>query len=136
MPANGSTLDSLVSPYGLVSRLSRLPVADGEPRFSIYSGSQGNPGRVLDAHPHWSHDPTMGNVDGAGGDIDPAQASFLAVAESLERYSSCAWRPERMIWATAEELGDEAIPADQWPHCSAAELADPRLLVAALLKTW
>jgi ribosomal protein S12 methylthiotransferase accessory factor len=36
-----------------------------------------------------------------------------------------------MIWATAEELGDEAIPADQWPHCSAAELADPRCSLVA-----
>ncbi len=131
MSAQGSTLDSLVSPYGLVSRLSRLPVADGEPRFAIYSGSLGNPGRVLDEHPHWSHDPTMGNVDGAGGDLDPARASFLAVAESLERYSSCAWRSERMIWASAAELGDEALPPHAWPHCSPAELADPKCVLVA-----
>jgi ribosomal protein S12 methylthiotransferase accessory factor len=70
----------------------------------------------------------MGNIDGAGGDLDPERAAFLAVAESLERYSSCAWRPERMIWASATELGADLAC---WPSCSAAELEDPACTLVA-----
>ncbi|MFD4532217.1 YcaO-like family protein [Kitasatospora sp. NPDC058397] len=116
----------LVSPYGLVSRLTWLPVTEGEPDFPIFSGSLGNPGAALSAQSEWVHDPSSGNFDGAGGALDRETAAHLAAAESLERYSSCAWHPEDMIWATAAELGEDAIPPWEWPNCSAAELSDLR----------
>src|SRR5437667_6156325 len=102
-------LECLASPYGLVSHVARLPTVEGDARFAVYSASVGNLGFVLDGQTAagWAHDPAMGNIDGAGGDAEPQRAAFLAVAESLERYSSCAWRPDRVIWATARELGDE-----------------------------
>ncbi|GIG60001.1 hypothetical protein Lfu02_43730 [Longispora fulva] len=116
-------LESLVSPYGLVGQVARLSIADGEPRFPVVSGSVGNLGAVLDMQVGLAaHDPGMGNIDGAGGDLDPERAAFLAIAESLERYSSCAWRPERMVWASAHDLG---VDLSRWPACSPAELADP-----------
>ncbi|RCG30557.1 hypothetical protein DQ384_14730 [Sphaerisporangium album] len=126
IPASLQNMGKLVSPYGLVSRLTWLPVAEGEPDFPIFTGSLGNPGAVLDAQAAWAHDPASGNFDGAGGALDRETAAHLAVAESLERYSSCAWHAEDMIWATAAELGDDAIPPWEWPNCSPAELADPR----------
>ncbi|MFI9320427.1 YcaO-like family protein [Kitasatospora aureofaciens] len=119
-------MGKLVSPFGLVSRLTWLPVTEGEPDFPIFSGSLGNPGAVLSAQAEWAHDPSSGNFDGAGGALDRETAAHLAAAESLERYSSCAWDPSDMIWATAAELGDEAIPPWEWPNCSPTELADPR----------
>lgn len=116
----------LASSYGLVNRVTRLPVAEGEPDFPIFTASLGNPGEVLSEQTGWEHNPSSGNFDGAGGDLDPERAAHLAVAESLERYSSCARDPEQIVWATAAELGEDAIPSDRWPRCSPAELADPR----------
>ncbi|GAA3389000.1 YcaO-like family protein [Cryptosporangium minutisporangium] len=116
----------LVGPYGLVSRVDRLPVTEGDIDFAIYSASLGDPGRALDAQSGWQHDPTSGNFDGAGGSTDPETAAHLAVAESLERYSSCAWSEDRLIWATAGDLGADAIPPSSFPTCSETELADPR----------
>jgi ribosomal protein S12 methylthiotransferase accessory factor len=126
VPASLQAMGKLVSPYGLVSKLTWLPINEGDVDFPIFTGSLGNPGAVLSAQLDWMHDPSSGNFDGAGGDMDPDIAAHLAVAESLERYSSCAWQPDTMIWATAEDLGDDAIPPPAWPNCSATELADPR----------
>ncbi len=126
VPESLRAMGRLVSPYGLVSRLTWLPVTEGEPDFPIFSGSLGNPGAVLSAQAEWTHDPSSGNFDGAGGALDRETAAHLAAAESLERYSSCAWDSADMIWATAAELGDDAMPPWEWPNCSTSELADPR----------
>ena len=125
LPQSLERMGRLVSPYGLVSSLSWLPVAEGEPDFSIYSGSLGDPGQALAVQAGWDHDPSSGNFDGAGGALDREHAAHLAVAESLERYSSCAWSPDLLRWASADELGEDAIPPAAWPQCSPAELADP-----------
>jgi len=132
MAAATGTLENLVSAYGLVAQVSRLSIADGEPRLPIVTASVGRLDPVLDMQvSQEAHDVGMGNLDGAGGDVDAERAAFLAVAESLERYSSCAWRPERMIWASADELGDAAIDLGAWPACSARELADPACSLVA-----
>jgi len=115
----------LVSPYGLVSRVSRLPVGAGEPNLNIHSGFLGDAGQLSGAT-RWVHDPNQGNFDGAGGDLDPTRAAHLAVAESLERYSSTVVPTERLRWATARELGGQALDLASFPSCSASELADPR----------
>jgi ribosomal protein S12 methylthiotransferase accessory factor len=49
----------------------------------------------------------------------------VAIAEALERYSSCVL-PTDLIWATPRELGDRAIDLDTLPQCSDAELAHPK----------
>ncbi|MFF5423867.1 MULTISPECIES: YcaO-like family protein [unclassified Streptomyces] len=126
IPESLLRIGQLASPYGLVNRVTRLPVAEGEPDFPIFTASLGNPGEVLREQTGWEHNPSSGNFDGAGGDLDPERAAHLAVAESLERYSSCARDPEQIIWATAAELGEDAVTSDRWPRCSPAELADPR----------
>ncbi|MFC7929903.1 YcaO-like family protein [Streptomyces cinereoruber] len=126
VPESLRRIGRLVSPYGLVSRLTWLPVTEGEPDFAVFSGSLGDPGAVLAAQSEWTHDASSGNFDGAGGALDRETAAHLAAAESLERYSSCAWSPRDMIWATAEELGEDAIPPWEWPNLAPAELADPR----------
>jgi ribosomal protein S12 methylthiotransferase accessory factor len=126
IPKSLLRIGQLASPYGLVNRVTRLPVAEGEPDFPIFTASLGNPGEVLREQTGWEHNPSSGNFDGAGGDLDPERAAHLAVAESLERYSSCARDPEQIIWATAAELGEDAVTSDRWPRCSPAELADPR----------
>ncbi|MFI6499661.1 YcaO-like family protein [Nonomuraea typhae] len=129
VPASLATMGRLVSAHGVVSRLNWLPVTEGESFFPIFSGSLGNPGAVLIAHADWAHDPSSGNFDGAGGALDPDVAAHLAIAESLERYSSCAWNPSTLIWATANELGADAIPPTAWPALSDAEFADPKSML-------
>jgi len=116
----------LVSPYGLVSSVTWLPVTEGEADFAIYTGSLGNPGEALAVQQGWEHDIASGNFDGAGGALDRETAAHVAVAESLERYSSCAWDPDSLIWASSVELGDDAIAPAQWPNCSSTEMAHPR----------
>ena len=129
VPGDGTgslrAVDRLVSPYGLVSRSSRLSGAEGDPSYPIFTASLGMPGAVLLNQVGWSHDAASGNFDGAGGALDPSVGVRLAVAESLERYSSCAWSPADLVWATQEELGDECIPLERWPQCSADEFAHP-----------
>lgn len=125
IPASLRAMSKLASPYGLVSRVSWLRATEGEPEFRIASGSLGDPGEVLASQGLWNHDPASGNFDGAGGALDYELASHLAIAESLERYSSCAWDPTEFVWATAAELGEDAIPPWEWPNCSPREYAHP-----------
>ncbi|MFE9335617.1 YcaO-like family protein [Streptomyces sp. NPDC007063] len=122
-PASLRRMGDLVSPYGLVSGAVRLPGSPGDPEFPIFTASLGDPGHVLTGHEDWDLGAEHGNFDGAGGDLSADRAALLAVAESLERYSSCARDTGRCRWATAAELGDEAVPLDSWPRLSAAELA-------------
>jgi ribosomal protein S12 methylthiotransferase accessory factor len=122
-PGSLRQMGDLVSPYGLVSGTVRLPGSPGDPEFPIFSASLGDPGHVLTGNEGWDLGAEHGNFDGAGGDLSPERAALLAVAESLERYSSCARDAARCRWATAAELGDEAVPLDAWPTLSDAELA-------------
>jgi ribosomal protein S12 methylthiotransferase accessory factor len=69
---------------------------------------------------------TRGQMVGAGSSTDIHTAARLAVVEALERYSSCMYDNQQLRWASAAELGDDAIDLDVVPRCSAAELADPR----------
>ncbi|MGP3975325.1 YcaO-like family protein [Streptomyces sp. 8N114] len=122
-PASLRRMGDLVSPYGLVSGAVRLSGSPGDPDFPIFTASLGDPVHVLTGHEDWNMGAEHGNFDGAGGDLSSEHAALLAVAESLERYSSCARDAGRYRWATAGELGDEAVPLDAWPKLSAAELA-------------
>lgn len=124
-PSSLARAGRLESPFGLVSRTTELPLAAGDPFFSIWTGTLGNPSAVLRSQRTWAHRSESGNFDGAGGAIDPERARLIAIVESLERYSSCAWSEEELIWDTPAGLGADAIGPDQWPACSQTELADP-----------
>ena len=117
---------ALESPVGLVSRCAELAPAPGEPAFSIWTGLLDDPSAALRSQRTWNHRPESGNFDGAGGAIDPRLARHIAIVESLERYSSCSWPEEELIWDTPAGLGDAAVGPDCWPACSPTELADPR----------
>ena len=121
-----ASMGALVSPYGLVSRVNWLPVTEGDPDFYVYSGSLGDPSAVLPVQQGRVHRGDSGHFDGAGGALDRETAAHLAVAESLERYSSSTWAGEDLIWATAAQLGEDAVGPSRWPQCSPSELADPR----------
>ena len=116
---------SLESPVGLVSRAAELSQSSGEPPFSIWTGFLGDLSAALRSQRTWTHRVESGNIDGAGGAIDPDLARHIAIVESLERYSSCSWADEDLIWDPPAGLGDAAIGPDRWPACSPTELADP-----------
>ena len=117
---------ALESPVGLVSRTAELAQAPGEPAFSIWTGFLGDLSAPLRSQTTWNHRVESGNIDGAGGAIDADLARHIAIVESLERYSSCSWAAEELIWDTPAGLGDAAIGPDRWPACSPTELADPQ----------
>ena len=117
---------------GLMSRVTQLPALPGEPNFSIHSSSLGDVNQVLNLSPHWLKGKlNVGALNGAGGDVDADLSRIKAIAEGLERYSSCVYDERQFIWATAEELGDEALDLDTLPQCSATELANPRCPILA-----
>ena len=116
---------SLESPFGLVSRSTELPQAAGEPVFAIWTGLLGDPSEALRSQRTWNHRAEAGNFDGAGGAIDADRARHIAIVETMERYSSCSWTEEELVWDTPAGLGEAAIGPERWPACSATELADP-----------
>lgn len=124
-------LSELVQPIGgLMSQVVRLNPHPGDPVFPIYSSTLGQINYALGAYSKMQ-DNGSGLVGGAGGDVDPALARIKAIAEGVERYSSCVFDERQFIWATAAELGNEALDLDTVPRCSEAELAHPRCLLRA-----
>ncbi|MEU6738734.1 YcaO-like family protein [Streptosporangium sandarakinum] len=125
-------LDRLMGPYGLASRVRRLPNHPGEPRFAIFTASMGD---LTAVSPNIAESAAgsdiRGGMDGAGGGLGTERAGRLCVAESLERYSSCVFDEAALRWATAEELGDEALDLGTVPRCSPRELAHPKSIVTA-----
>ncbi|GII03184.1 YcaO-like family protein [Planobispora takensis] len=125
-------LDDLVGSYGLASRVQQLPNHPGEPRFSIFTASMGDLAAVsANIAESAAGSDIRGGMDGAGGALGTERAGRLCVAESLERYSSCVFDESALRWATAEELGEEALDLGTVPRCTPGELAHPKSIVTA-----
>ena len=131
--ASRASLESLVQPVtGLIAGVGQLPNSPGEAHFPIMSTSMGDIGQSLATVAHALNGASAtGSMEGAGGSIDPDEARIKATAEALERYSSCAYSEQQFIWATARELGQEALDLDTVPRCSETELAHPRCPIIA-----
>ncbi|MGP4066177.1 YcaO-like family protein [Oceanobacillus sp. M65] len=102
----------------------------GEPDFPIKVASLGD---ISYAHEHIARvtlgKSIAGDLDGAGGDLREEESRIKAIAEALERYSSCIYDEKQFIWATANELGNKALDLTKVPMCSEEELAHPRVPV-------
>lgn len=72
---------------------------------------------------------------GTGSGLTDEEALIPALGESVERYSTCVAHAEQFVWATAKELGDDALDLDTVPRCSTAELAHPRCPLVAPSKS-
>ncbi|MFY1675722.1 MULTISPECIES: YcaO-like family protein [unclassified Streptomyces] len=98
---------------------SRLPPLPGEPPYPVFVSSIGDP-TVL-----WSDTPAQPQgLDGAGGGVDPERARLISIAEAVERYTNAFYQPHMVRWASADELGDDAVSLQALPRCSRTELAD------------
>ena len=118
----------LVQPLGgLISGHIQLLNAPGEPRFPTTIARLGDVSQVL---PGLAKTPAPGmaktNLDGAGGGLEPEEGVVRATAEALERYSCCVYDDRQFLWATANELGAEALDLNTVARCSSAELQNPR----------
>jgi len=137
-PANASesvqarpNLEALVQPIGgLMSQVAPLSALPGEPSFPVFGSMLGDISQVLGRYSRVSDGDTSA-YNGAGGSIDPDMARIRAIAEGLERYSSCVFDERQFVWATGNELGREALDLDTIPRCSTSELAHPRCPIAA-----
>lgn len=126
-----ATLESLVQPIGgLIKQVMELPPDPGEPSFPTCGSFLGDLNEVLNPYSRFvAPDPNA--LNGAGGGIEPEMARIRAIAEGLERYSSCVFDERQFVWATGEELGTDALDLDSVPRCSDTELAHPRCPVNA-----
>lgn len=133
MQKTRSSLEELIQPVGgLIAGVRQLPSYPGEARFPIMNTSMGDIGQPLATIAQaLGGKSAAGSLDGAGGSIDADEARLKAIAEGLERYSSCAYSERQFIWATARELGSEALDLDTVPRSSERELAHPRCPIIA-----
>ncbi|GAA1818753.1 hypothetical protein GCM10009682_44330 [Luedemannella flava] len=116
-------LEDLVSPLGgLVGDVRQLPVQPSDPPLAVFSAGLGDVSAVL---PYLCDPACLGRLDGTGTGVDPDRAATVAVAEALERYSTCVYDERQFRWASADELGAQALDLDSLPRCSPTELADP-----------
>ena len=124
-------LESLVQPLGgLMSQAAPLRALSGEPSFPTYGSFLGDLNPVLSPYSRLIESDVNG-YNGAGGAIEPELARIRAIAEGLERYSTCVFDERQFIWATGAELGHEALDLDTVPRCSETELAHPRCPLVA-----
>ncbi|AZZ47931.1 cytoplasmic protein [Rathayibacter rathayi] len=124
-------LDRLVGPLGVVHGVQRLPNQAGEPGFPIYVAQLGDLSPLSkNVRESTRGGSTRGQIDGAGGALDAEKASRLCLAEAIERYASCFVPDDQLVWASSDELGDEAINLRRFPQCSEAELRNPRSIHA------
>lgn len=117
------TLQDLVSPLGgLITGVQQLGVEPSNPPLKVFSANLGDVSTVIDS---MCGPDCMGSLDGTGTGVDPEHARIVACAEALERYANCLYDDAQLRWASANEIGAEALDLDTLPRCSATELADP-----------
>lgn len=115
-------LDSLVSPYGVVSRVGRRRPSRGLGGVHVWVASAG---RGSCQHGRAKEFP-VGQLVGAGlHGHDPERARLVAIAEAAERYAAGEFLGEPLRSARAGDLDGAVIGPESVPRCSAAERAAP-----------
>ncbi|MET7673052.1 YcaO-like family protein [Micromonospora luteifusca] len=119
IPEDLTSLDDLVSSYGLVSSVGALRTTGLPTGFSYWKSEVGAPGPAR----------RLGRLEhlvSSGQAWDrPDLARFIAIAEAAERYAGRDVLGEHRIRATAEELNGECLEPERYPRCSEAEYAHP-----------
>ena len=116
-----ANLERLAQPIGgLMSQPIQLSTRPGDPRFAIVTAPMGDISRSVAsvAQAVGVQSPGIGTFDGCGNSLDYEEARLKALAEGLERYSSCVYDEKQFLWATAAELGPDALDLDSLPRCS------------------
>jgi ribosomal protein S12 methylthiotransferase accessory factor len=105
-------------PFGAVGPARRVK-SDGwmPPKCAVYAAWVGD--RVaMEGAPAWNSETIIGSGRAYG---DPEHAQLVAISEALERMAfSAIDRP--FVFASAAELGEDAMDLDLVPRCSAREI--------------
>ncbi|MGW6503604.1 YcaO-like family protein [Nonomuraea angiospora] len=120
------SLNVLLSPYGVVSRVETAHELDSPERlsFAVAGIGSGMPGRATSSYGRIQKGglAAVNHVFSGGRAWDsPAMARFVAIAEGAERYAGFDILGEERIWATADELGGDCLDPARYPRCSPAE---------------
>ncbi|WP_409464364.1 YcaO-like family protein [Amycolatopsis sp. GA6-003] len=136
-PSLRERLNPLADPVvGLVAEPGLLPFPLGSGAMPIATAYLGDAGASIPAirrYERWMRT-SPEQIDGSGGGFDVELAKAVSVAEALERYCCAMHDPADLRWATATELGDDALDLDTLPRLSEAELSRPRLAVTPAAK--
>lgn len=109
-----TSLDALVSPFGLVRTVGELPAAGLPREFRIWKAESGLPG------------PDEPDLRGGGRAWDdPDLARFIAIAEAAERYSGLDVLGEPRIDVPYSKLDGECLEPWRFPRCTPDEYAHP-----------
>ena len=123
----GGSIDSLVSPFGVVGQVYPVPAPRGGDRIRFHGADIGSglPGVTSEtAHRGFAGGRTLD---------DEALARLVAVAEAAERYAGRGLHDEPVL-GTAAELDGPVIDLDGVPRCTPGELAQPGCPVVPLDK--
>lgn len=114
-------LEDLYQPIGnLMSHPHYLPPSPGEPKYSTYGANLGDLNQIKALSNH--NNGNKMEISGAGGDLNPNIGKLKAGAETLERYCNAFYNENQFIWATANELGNDAMDLDKVPLFSEKEV--------------
>jgi ribosomal protein S12 methylthiotransferase accessory factor len=126
--ADAGGIESLLQPQGgLVGAITRFRADSAEPGLTTCVAALGDL-RQVNASVSANG---AGQVASSGTGLVERDARFVALAEALERYCTCVYSSAQFIWATADELGPEALDLDRIPRCSDAELSHSRCPLVA-----
>lgn len=122
-----NSLPRMVDPLiGLIRGVHELPVHRGEPSLFVVLAEFQNPyrfppfgGKVSDAQRRKDY-----YASGAG--LSRGSALQAAIGEALERYCAQTWEQERIIVATADDLGATAVDVNDIIQYSAEQYGQPK----------
>jgi ribosomal protein S12 methylthiotransferase accessory factor len=111
-------LESLVSPYvGVVRGVQEVLAGPQDVRLSTTWCESAHAGALVGA--------AVAHIGGGSGPSLPA-ARAAAIGEAVERYSACFADPDRLVVATARELGRRAVDPARFALFTATQYALPR----------
>jgi ribosomal protein S12 methylthiotransferase accessory factor len=119
-------------PFGAVSSVHPVKTDGWLPAScSIYTASTGNTSAVVGSFRDDSH------VSYGTGRAynNPPLARMLAIIEALERYASMVTDDRAFFYASASELGDDAMDLDLVARCSEREMRHPSCVLRTADKT-
>jgi ribosomal protein S12 methylthiotransferase accessory factor len=108
---------------GVIERVAPLAPNYGEPRFDVQLAIAGD---ISALWPQARKRESRHAITGLGVGLDQQSSVVPALAESLERYCTCAFNEEQFVFASRSDLGSAALDLDEIPRCSQQELAHAR----------
>lgn len=94
-----------------------------EPRILTKVLSLGNVNTIWPHIPEKKKGSSRASLQGAGTGVDKEGCFLPALGEAIERYCASVYSKDQFLWATAEELGKDALDLNEIPRCSQKELS-------------